>query len=109
LQATTAEESDVAVDEDQILAEIDEMIRTTMNDFDEDLEITMNTAFADLEMDSLNIVTLAGRVQARYGWGVNFAQFLADIGTADVTELRIGRVVGYIADSLNGQAEVAAQ
>jgi acyl carrier protein len=96
------------VDKDQILAEIAEMIRATMNNFDEDLEITVDSAFADLGMESLNIVALAGRIHARYGQRVNFAEFVADIGAGDVNELRIGRVVGYIVDSLNGRAEVAA-
>jgi acyl carrier protein len=96
------------VDKDQILAEIDEMIRATMSDFDEDLEITADGAFADLGMESLDIVTLAGRIQARYGQRVNFAEFVAGIGVQDVNELRIGRVVGHIVDSLNGRAEADA-
>lgn len=99
----------MAVDKDHILAEIDEMIRATMGDrFDEDLEITPDSAFADLGMESLDVVTLAGRMQVRYGQRVNFAAFVSGIGAGDVNELRIGAVVGYIADSLNGQPEVAA-
>jgi len=96
------------IDKDQILAEIDEMIRATMSDFDEDLEITADSALADLGMESADFVALAGRMQARYDQRVNFAEFVGRIRAEDVNELRIGQVVGYIVDSLNGRDEVAA-
>jgi acyl carrier protein len=89
----------MSVETDQVLAEIAVMIRAIITDFDEDMEITADTAFADLGMESLAMVALAGRVHARYGERVNFAEFVANISAETVNELRIGQVAGYIVDS----------
>jgi acyl carrier protein len=51
-------------------------------------------------MESLDVVSLAGRLQARYGNAVNFAQFVAGLDMASMGELRVGQLVDYIADSL---------
>jgi acyl carrier protein len=104
--ATIAEESERPADKDQILAEIDEMIRAVLDDFVEDLQIALDRSLADLGMESLDIVALAGRIQARYSEKVNFAEFVAGIDVGNVNDLRVGQVVGYIVDSLNGRAEV---
>ena len=98
------------IDKNEILAEIGDIIRNTVGDFefDEDLDITPESTFEGLGMESLDIVAFAGRVQARYGEAVNFAEFVSRMGARDVNELRIGRVVDYIVDSLNGPAGVTA-
>jgi acyl carrier protein len=89
-------------DQDKILAEISEILHVILEDFAIDVEITMDTTFGeDLEMDSIQIASLAGRLQARYANTVNLAQFVAGLALESLRELRIGQLVAYIADSLN--------
>jgi acyl carrier protein len=89
-------------DKDSILAEIAEMLRAIRDDLDtDDTDITMDSTFrSDLGIESIDIVALAGRLQARYGNAVNFAQFVASLGLESVSELRVGELVDFIAESL---------
>jgi acyl carrier protein len=85
-----------------ILADIDAMLRAVLGDFDDGVEITMESTFRDdLGLESLDVVSLAGRLQARYGNAVNFAQFVAGLDVASMGELRVGQLVDYIVDSLD--------
>lgn len=89
-------------DQTSILAEISEMLHAILADFDTDTEITMDTTFRDdLEMESIDVVSLAGRLQVRYGNAVNFAQFVAGLDLESVKELRVGQLVNHIATSLD--------
>jgi acyl carrier protein len=84
-----------------ILADIDAMLRAVLGDFDDGVEITVDSTFRDdLGLESLDVVSLAGRLQARYGNAVNFAQFVAGLDMASMGELRVGQLVDYIAESL---------
>jgi acyl carrier protein len=47
------------------------------------------------------VVSLAGRLQARYGNSVNFALFVSTLDVASVGELKIGQLVDYISESLD--------
>ncbi|MGH8884005.1 MAG: acyl carrier protein [Egibacteraceae bacterium] len=59
--------------------------------------ITMDTTFQDdLELESIDLVALAGHLQARYGDQVNFAEFLADLDLDEIIELTVGRLVDYV-------------
>ncbi|MFE3175145.1 phosphopantetheine-binding protein [Amycolatopsis sp. NPDC059090] len=72
-----------------------------MADFDNELDIGSESAFrGDLGMESIDIVALAGRLQAAYGDSVNFALFVAGDEAAIAAELQVGQLVTYIADSL---------
>jgi acyl carrier protein len=89
-------------DKTTILADIDAMLRAVLGDFGTDVEITAASTFRDdLGLESLDVVSLAGRLQARYGDTVNFAQFLAGLDVASMTELRVGQLVDYVAESLD--------
>ncbi|BCJ68033.1 acyl carrier protein [Polymorphospora rubra] len=84
-----------------ILADLTEIIHAVLGDFVADQTITMDTTFRDdLGMESIDVVSLAGRLQARYGDSVNFAHFVAKLDLATVGELRVGQLVDYIAGSL---------
>ncbi|RKR86570.1 acyl carrier protein [Micromonospora pisi] len=85
-----------------ILAELTEIIHAVLGDFATDAPITMDTAFRDeLGMESIDVVSLAGRLQARYGNTVNFAHFVAKLDLETVGELRVGQLVEHIAHSLD--------
>ncbi|WP_422769506.1 acyl carrier protein [Plantactinospora sp. WMMC1484] len=84
-----------------ILAEVADMLRAVLGDAAED-DITMETTFRyDLEMESIDIVALAGRLQARYGNAVNLAQFVAALDIESVRDLRVGQLVDVIAKALS--------
>ncbi|BCJ53955.1 acyl carrier protein [Actinoplanes sp. NBRC 14428] len=88
-------------DQTAILADVSSMLRTVLGDFGDDAEVTMDTTFRDdLGMESIDVVSLAGRLQARYGNAVNFALFASGLDVESVGELRVGQLVDYIADSL---------
>ena len=88
-------------DQTAVLADVDTMLRDVLGDFGPDAEIAMDTTFRDdLGMESLDVVSLAGRLQARYGNDVNFALFVSTFDVASVGELTVGQLVDYIADSL---------
>ena len=88
-------------DQTAVLADVDSMLRDVLGDFGPEAEITMDTTFRDdLGMESLDVVSLAGRLQARYGNSVNFALFVSTFDVASVGELTVGQLVDYIADSL---------
>jgi acyl carrier protein len=88
-------------DKTAILADIDAMVRAVLGEFGTDLDITHASTFRDdLGLESLDVVSLAGRLQARYGDAVNFAQFLAGLDLKSMTDLRVGQLVDYVAESL---------
>ncbi|MFE9452969.1 acyl carrier protein [Streptomyces sp. NPDC006739] len=68
---------------------------------DDDVEIGMTTTFnRDLELESIDLVTLAGRLEERYGRRVNFAEFLAGMEFDEIIELTVGRLVEFVVASL---------
>jgi acyl carrier protein len=89
-------------DQTAVLADVDTMLRGVLGDFGADAVITRETTFRDdLGMESLDVVSLAGRLQARYGNSVNFALFVSTLDVASVAELKIGQLVDYITESLD--------
>ncbi|MDQ7910392.1 acyl carrier protein [Phytohabitans sp. ZYX-F-186] len=90
----------MGVEEGDILAEVANMLRAVLGEA-ADEDITMDTTFRhDLEMESIDIVALAGRLQARYGDAVNLAQFVAALDLESVRDLRVGQLVAFIAGAL---------
>ncbi|GAA1576517.1 acyl carrier protein [Streptomyces globosus] len=85
-------------DEAEILAELTAMIRQVLEGYEvEEGEVTMRTRFgADLELESIDLVTLAGLLEERYGGAVNFAEFVADLDLEEIIELDVGRLVDHI-------------
>jgi acyl carrier protein len=61
-----------------------------------DIPITMDTAFeADLELESVEFVALAERLQERYAH-INFVDWVADMQVEELMTLRIGQLVEFI-------------
>ena len=96
----------MSTDQTAILADVATMLRAVLGDFGPEADITMDSSFReDLAMESIDVVSLAGRLQARYGNSVNFAQFVASLDVTSMGELRVGQLVRYIAESLKSGAE----
>lgn len=90
--------------ETAVLAEIGGMLARLLEDEYgvDDAEIGMETTFnRDLELESIDLVTLAGLLQERYGERVNFAEFLAGMEFDEIIELTVGRLVTYVVESLS--------
>ncbi|WNI32254.1 phosphopantetheine-binding protein [Streptomyces sp. ITFR-6] len=67
----------------------------------DDVEIHRETAFHDdLELESIDLVTLAGSLRELYGERVNVALFVADLELDEIIALTVGQLVDYVADSL---------
>jgi acyl carrier protein len=90
-----------------VLAEIEGMLRAILDEYGlDDAEIGMDTRFYDdLEMESIDLVTLAGKLAARYGARANFAEFVADLGLEEIIALTVGRLVQYVAGALRAGEE----
>ncbi|MFJ5264830.1 acyl carrier protein [Streptomyces sp. NPDC088387] len=89
--------------EEAVLAEIAGLLHRLLEDEHgvDDIEIGMTTTFnRDLELESIDLVALAGLLQERYGERVNFAEFLADMEFDEIIELTVGRLVEYVVQSL---------
>ncbi|OQD57187.1 acyl carrier protein [Streptomyces phaeoluteigriseus] len=94
----------VTADERTVLADLTELLARLMEDEYglDDIEIGPDTTFnRDLELESIDLVTLAGLLQERYGDRVNFAEFLAGMEFDEIIELTVGRLVEYVVASLH--------
>ncbi|MEU9664473.1 acyl carrier protein [Streptomyces bobili] len=93
----------VTADEATVLADLTGLLARLMEDEYglDDLVIGPRTTFnRDLELESIDLVTLAGLLQERYGDRVNFAEFLAGMEFEEIIELTVGRLVEYVVASL---------
>ncbi|MET8163821.1 acyl carrier protein [Streptomyces sp. NPDC005329] len=93
----------VTADEKSVLVDLTGMLTRLLQDEYglDDIEIGMQTTFnRDLELESIDLVTLAGLLQERYGDRVNFAEFLAGMEFDEIIELTVGRLVEYVVTSL---------
>ncbi|MEU2155178.1 MULTISPECIES: phosphopantetheine-binding protein [unclassified Streptomyces] len=99
---TTQPAGPLRADQDEILADITAMIELVLEDYGlDDTEVGMETRFSrDLEFESIDLVTLAGHLEERYGRTVNFAEFVASMELDDIIQLTVGRLVEYVAQCL---------
>lgn len=97
----------VCADETVVFEEITAMLRTVLDDQGlDEVEMTRDTRFHDdLDLESIDLVTLGGQLAARYGERVNFAEFLAGLELEEIIYLTIGRLVDYVAGSLRRTGE----
>jgi acyl carrier protein len=97
----------MSVDTLTVTAEVTRILRSVLGAQPEehnsaDLPITADSTFRDdLGMESIDVVALAGRLQARYGAGVNLAQFVATLDPESARELRVGQLVEHIVTALS--------
>jgi acyl carrier protein len=71
----------------------------------DDVPITAETSFnRDLELESIEFVSLSERLQTEYGRKVDFAGWLADMELDQIIHLRVGQVVDFICKCLSSNA-----
>jgi acyl carrier protein len=70
----------------------------------DDIEITPESRLHDdLGLESIDLVTLGGMLDERYGQRVNLAEFLAELRIEDVIGLRLETLTDFVLRSLNGK------
>jgi len=86
-----------------VLADIAAMLVSILDEYGiDDIAVDRDTRFHDdLELESVDLVTLAGLLQERYGERVNLAEFIADLGLEEIIELTVGRLVDHVTDALS--------
>lgn len=87
---------------DEVLADIADMLRSLLADAGlDDAEIDRDTTFHDdLELESIDLVTLSGALRERYGDRVNFATFIAELELDEIIALTVGELVDHVVGSL---------
>ena len=64
-----------------------------------DQTISLTTSFSkDLELESIEFVVMSEKLQAKYGKELDFAAWLAGKELDQIINLKVGDVVGFIAE-----------
>ena len=89
---------------DVVLRDVTEVLKAVIGaDLSLQAPITMATSFNDdLCLESIQFVVLAEELRARYGDRVDFVAWLAGMDLDAIIALSVGRLVGFIVDSVNG-------
>jgi acyl carrier protein len=87
---------------EQVLAEISAMLAEVLADIGpQGADISMGTSFNDdLEFESIDMVSLAVLLNARWGDRVNFAEFVAGKHLDELIALTVGELVYHVVDGL---------
>ena len=85
-------------DQEQVLATVAGLIREVVGEeWARDVPIGMDTSFGEhLELESIEFVALAEKVQGQYGQSVDFAKWLSGKDLDAIINLRVGDVVEFI-------------
>ncbi len=81
-----------------VLGTVSGLIREVIGeDFALDQPIAMETSFSDdLELESIEFVALAEKLQGRYGKSVDFARWLSGMELDQILALKVGDLVQFI-------------
>lgn len=70
-------------------------------DWNEEQEISLETSFSeDLELESIEFVVLAEKLQERFGDKVSFVGWLSEMELDQIIALRVGDLVRFIDERL---------
>ncbi|GAA2375647.1 acyl carrier protein [Streptomyces cuspidosporus] len=99
-----------ALAEHTVLKEVTDMLRAVLGEYGiDDAEITMDTLFHDdLQLESIDLVTLSAALGEHYGQSVNFAAFIADRGLEEIIALTVGDLVRHVVATLPAAAAAEA-
>lgn len=90
-----------------VLADLTAMLRELLEEYGlDDAEIGRDTKFHDdLELESIDLVTLSGRLREHYGDKVNFAEFIAERELDEIIALTVGELVDHVVSALRAAGE----
>jgi acyl carrier protein len=90
---------------EQIVRDLEKIFNDTMGDWEYSGEITTETRlFADLGLESIDIVALGGAIEEHYRRTFPFAEWLTHMREQQVDDIRVRDVVQFLYDNLNGFA-----
>jgi acyl carrier protein len=90
---------------DQILAEMLTILNIVARDWEFQGPVDANTRlFADLALESLDLVILGAKIQEHYGQTFPFPELFADLGQREVRDLTVGEWVDFIERYHSGAA-----
>lgn len=73
------------------------LVEVIGDDWGSDIEIDESTSFnGDLELESIEFVALAERLQEVYGEQVNFVEWVGEMELDDIINLNVGDLVEFI-------------
>jgi acyl carrier protein len=83
---------------EEVLATVARLIAEVVGEeWMEDRAITLETSFEkDLELESIEFVALAEKLQERYGKGVDFVGWLSGKELDEIIGLTVGELVGFV-------------
>jgi acyl carrier protein len=86
---------------EQIATDLAAICRDTMGDWEYSGEITPETRiFADLGLESIDLVALGGAIEEHYRRTFPFAQWLTELRDRQVDDIRVGDVLQFLHDNL---------
>ncbi len=82
----------------EILDAVSDMIQQVLGeDWTPEAPIGMQTTFSyDLEVESIEFVALAEKLEERYGSSIDFPAWLSQMELEEITNLNVGELVEYI-------------
>jgi len=91
---------------EQVLPTVATLLREVIGEaWVKDFAIGMETSFnQDLELESIEFVALAEKLQTTYGRKVDFAGWLSGMELDQIINLRVGQVVEFITRCLTSSA-----
>lgn len=94
---------------EEVMADVLQLLNQLADDWEYGGEITPQTyLFADMGLESLDVVVLATAIQEHYGRVMPFPEFFAEIGQREIRDISVGEWVDFVHRHLNevsGKAE----
>jgi acyl carrier protein len=88
---------------EQIATDLEKIFKDTMGDWEYSGEIRADTRlFADLGLESIDMVALGAAIEEHYRRTFPFAQWLSELRDQQVDDIRVDEVVQFLHDNLNG-------
>ncbi|MBH1932964.1 acyl carrier protein [Streptomyces sp. AV19] len=89
-------------DASAVLTRVAEALRRVLDDCPPDPgTVTMETLFVeDLDLESIDLVTLTGELRTHYGEHVDFPAYFASLDIGEIAGLTVGHLVHHIVDRL---------
>ena len=90
------------VTREQIGTDLEKIFNDTMGDWEYSGKITPETClFADLGLESIDMVALGGAIEEHYRRTFPFAQWLSELRDQQVDDIRVNDVMQFLHDNLN--------
>ncbi len=91
------------VSQEQVFTDLLTILDELNDDWEYSGEVTLETSFfEDLGFESIDVVALGTAIEEHYRRSFPFAEFLAGIGQREEQDIRIGEVIEFIYQQLDG-------